>query len=73
MFKSLRSHLLLSHTGLIVALFAAVVMLFWQLNRPDVRYTPALQQLTAVSLGNRYQIGRLRNAGADANDLRVRL
>jgi len=50
-------------------LFGAVVMLFWQLNRPDVRYTPALQQLTAVSLGNRYQLARLRDAGGDAADL----
>jgi len=64
MFKTLRSHLLLSYVTIIVALFVVAVALFWQVNRPDVRYRPALQQMTAVSLGNRYQIRRLRDLGA---------
>jgi signal transduction histidine kinase len=69
MFKTLRSRLLLSYIAIIIALFVVAVALFWQINRPDVRYRPALQQLTAVSLANRTQIQRLRDAGAGAGDL----
>jgi two-component system OmpR family sensor kinase len=64
MFKTLRSRLLLSYLVIIAALFGVAMALFWQINRPDVRYRPALQQLTAVSLANRYQIQRLRDIGA---------
>lgn len=66
MFKTLRSRLLISTFAIVIALFVAVVALFWQINRPDVRYLPALQQLTAVSLANRAQIRQLRSVGAGA-------
>jgi len=69
MFKTLRSHLLLSYVAIIVALFVAAVALFWQLNRPDVRYRPALQQLTAVSIGSRLQLRRLWETGASGAEL----
>jgi two-component system OmpR family sensor kinase len=69
MFKTLRSRLLLSNVVIIAALFGVAMALFWQINRPDVRYRPTLQQLTAVSLANRYQIRRLRDIGAGPDAL----
>lgn len=69
MFRTLRSRLLLSYFAIVIALVVVVMALFWQINRPDVRYLPALQQLTAVSLANRFQIRQLRGAGAGATAL----
>ncbi|MCP4427675.1 MAG: HAMP domain-containing protein [Chloroflexi bacterium] len=64
MFKTLRSRLLLSYIAVIIAVLLVIAAaLFLIATRPNVRFLPTLQRLSAVSQGHRRELARLREAG----------
>ncbi len=70
MLRSLRARLLASYLGIIaIVLLMVTFALLGFATVSTVRYVPALQELSAISLNNQYELLQLVDAGASAEQL----